>query len=387
MAGVETKTSIRKVLLMVFRSGTGAGRPQSPGVISLAGASGGAFASFYCFYSGAPLIYTTAQAPAGVVVGVLMVVVVLIQPFVLAVGPWTRNRARVVRMALLAIAAGLAALPFGILWPGLIILGVGFGVFVVTATAWAKELAAPENVGWALGVYGFGSAIGGAVGAPVGLLLAARFGASGVVLGGTVFALLAVLPVLAVAKNMAYNGSAHLAKLNPGASPITDGVASGAGLPNVAGVLVVMVTLAAHLLAVVLYATVLSSAASLVTETTAIAAVLAVFATQSTVALGRLASGALCDHSSAVGTAASAAVLLVISVACFTVPASTPLVKIGASAAVGAGAGMMQTAALTLMMRRAQTPARTEQVSAAWNIAFDLGLGAGAVLAGIMALA
>lgn len=288
---------------------------------------------------------------------------------------------------MLAIASGLAVMPFGSPWPGLVILGLGFGVFVVTATAWAKELAAPDSVGWALGVYGFGSAIGGAVGAPVGLLLAARVGMSGVFLGATVFALLAVGPVLAVARNIAYNKPAPLVTRSSPTFPITDAVAAGAERPNATGVLVVLVSLAAHLLAVVLYAAVLSSASSLVTETTASAAVLAVFATQSTVALGRLGGGALCDRLSPGGTAAGAAVLLVIAAAYFTITASSPTERIGASAAVGAGAGMMQTAALTLMMRRAHTPARTDQASAAWNIAFDTGLGAGALLASLTAFA
>ena len=217
-----------KGLLMAFKSSDGTCVRQSRDIVGVAVASGGAFASFYCFYSGAPLIYTTVHPPAGVLVGVLMAVVVLVQPLVLGVGRWTRNRARAVGAALLAIASGLAVMPFGSPWPGLVILGLGFGVFVVTATAWAKELAAPDSVGWALGVYGFGSAIGGAVGAPVGLLLAARVGMSGVFLGATVFALLAVGPVLAVARNIAYKKPAPLVTRSSPTFPITDAVAAGA---------------------------------------------------------------------------------------------------------------------------------------------------------------
>ncbi|WP_020578450.1 MFS transporter [Actinopolymorpha alba] len=364
---------------MLFESAT-VDRVSARDVLGVAGAAGGAFASFYCFYSAAPLIFAGAQPSPGVQVAVVMVVVVLIQPFVLLAGRWMRARARAAGAALAAMAMGLAALQSGIRWPGLVIVGLGFGVFVVTSTAWAKELATSAGIGRALGAYGFGSAIGGAIGAPVGLLLAAQIGAHGVVIVATAFAILGLVPVATIARKAAIRATTVPADVPPQQLPRI------ASSPRQRRGLVVPISLAAHLVAVTLYAAVLSSAGSLVETATATAAVLVAFATQAALALGRLASGVLCDRWSAVGTALVAGGLLALAIAGVIVT-STPGAVVAASAALGVAAGGIQTAALTLMMRSARTPAHTERASAAWNIAFDLGLGAGALTAGLITLA
>lgn len=52
-----------------------------------------------------------------------------------------------------------------------------------------------------------------------------------------------------------------------------------------------------------------------------------------------------------------------------------------AAVVIGIASGGVQTLALTLMARHARTPAQSDRVSAAWNVAFDVGLGTGAFLA------
>ncbi|MEU6716807.1 MFS transporter [Nonomuraea sp. NPDC046802] len=349
-------------------------RKPARDVLGVAAAAGGAFAGFYCFYSAAPLIFAGSRPSAGVRVAVVMAVVVLVQPLVLLAGRWMRARARAVGAALATMATGLAVLPLWSHWPSLPLLGLGFGVFVVTSTVWAKELATADGVGRALGIYGFGSAIGGAIGAPIGVLLAVQAGAHGVMIGGTAFAILGLVPVAAIRTKAA---------IEP--APDRPPRCTADGALRRRGITVVSISLAGHLLAVTLYAAVLSSAGSLIESTTAVAAVLAAFATQTAVALGRLAGGTLCDRWSAGGTALAGASLLALAVVGFATT-STPSMVITAGAVAGAAAGAIQTAALTLMMRRAHTRARTEQVSAAWNIAFDLGLGAGALTAGLLSL-
>ena len=58
------------------------------------------------------------------------------------------------------------------------------------------------------------------------------------------------------------------------------------------------------------------------------------------------------------------------------------LATLVAVAVIGFTSGAGQTAALTAMLRRARTPRATETASAGWNIAFNGGLGVGAVVAG-----
>lgn len=349
-------------------------------VAGIAGAAGAAFASFYCFYSAAPLIFTGSRPPAGVRVAVVMVVVVLVQPFVLLAGRWLRVRARAVGVALAAMATGLLVLPLAGHWPGLALLGAGFGLFVLTSTAWAKEAAAAGGVGQALGIYGLGSAIGGAVGAPAGMLLATQAGLVGVVIGGAGLALLGLVPVALSRTRLGTNRASDAVV----ASARTRSLVRVRGAREAGGFTVISLSLAGHLLAVTLYAAVLSSSGFLVQEATATAAVLTAFAIQGAVALGRLLSGALCDRWSAPGTATGATILLVFGAAGF-LAASAPAAAVVLGAVVGAASGAMQTAALTLMMRRASTPVGTERVSAAWNITFDIGLGAGALAAGALA--
>ncbi len=158
----------------------------------IAVSAGAAFAAYYSFYVAAPVIFAGATPSAGVRVAIFMLVVVAAQPVVLIAGRWMRNRRAIAIATLAAMALGAAGLPLAGHWPGPLLLAAGFGLFVVTSTAWVKENTSPERLGRALGSYGFGSSFGGAFGAPAGLLAAARFGMTGVALTGAGLALLAI---------------------------------------------------------------------------------------------------------------------------------------------------------------------------------------------------
>lgn len=159
----------------------------------VAAAAGEAFASFYIFYTSAPTSLSASTPSAGLRVGIVMLIVVAVQPFVPLLSQYVSTRGRMVTAALAAMGAGSLALPAGGHWPGMALLDLGFGVFVVASSAWTKETARPELLGKALGLYGFGAAIGGAVGAPIGLWLAQTVGVYVTALAGGILAFGSVL--------------------------------------------------------------------------------------------------------------------------------------------------------------------------------------------------
>ncbi|WP_033337442.1 MFS transporter [Catenuloplanes japonicus] len=350
--------------------------------LGVAAAAGGAFAGFYCLYSAAPAAFAAVQPSAGVRVAGLMVVVILAQVLVLIPLRHTRSRGRIVQAGLLGMAAGPLMTAAGADWAGLALLGIGFGVFVVTSTAWARELASSGRMGSALGAYGFGSAIGGAVGSPAGAWLVAHTGSVGAFGGATGF-VLAGAAALVVARRRGGSAQAVTAMERPfEARSVTDaaleprrpaGASPTASRRPRIGLAAV---LAAHLLAVTAYAAVLSSAGSLAGSGPVVAA----FLTQAAVALGRVAGGRLSDRLPP-ARVITAGLALVAPAGAGFLTATAPVVLIATMAVVGAVAGAVQTAALTGLMRGAGGPAGTVRAGAAWNITFDLGLGVGALLA------
>lgn len=124
--------------------------------------AGGAFAAFYIFYTAATVAFAHTSPGARIRVAVVMLVVVAVQLLILMAGRRTHIRRRTALTATAVMGLGSASLPFVGHWPGQILLAVAFGAFVVTGTAWIKEAVPPGELGRALGVYGFSSAIGGA---------------------------------------------------------------------------------------------------------------------------------------------------------------------------------------------------------------------------------
>lgn len=348
-------------------------RPASTrSVACIAVAAGGGFAAFYTFYTTAPDTLDGTGISAGARVGIVMLVVVAVQPLLLLGRNWVKNRRLAVMLALTSMGMGSAILPVANQWPGSFLLGLGFGIFVVMSTVWVKEQAAPGQTGRALGTYGFGSAAGGALGAPIGLYAAEQGGQLAVAVVGCAFALCALIPA-----RQAKTATGHRSSPQAAHAPAKPTIAAPQASSAIA---VVTLSLLGHVLAVSLYAAVLSSVGN--TSGTWLP-VLAAFIIQVCLAPGRLVGGHLSDRYRPPVVLVLAVGVLALSTAGFAVVTSH-LGTLVAVSVIGFASGVGQTAALTAMMRRAQTPRATETASAGWNIAFDGGLGIGALAAGWM---
>lgn len=347
----------------------------------LGASAGAAFAGYYSFYVAAPVIFAGATPSAGVRVAIFMLVVVAAQPVVLIAGRWMRNRRAIAITTLAAMALGAAGLPLAGHWPGPLLLAAGFGLFVVTSTAWVKENASPERLGRALGSYGFGSSFGGAFGAPAGLLAAARFGMTGVAFTGAGLALVAIAAAI-IARRRAQattaSGTATASRL--GDSEVLAVCLDGGTVP-VHGRGAVAASAGGHLVAVTLYAATLTALGELSAGASLWVLGGSAFLIQVFLSFGRLAGGFGCDRWSAMGTGAiSLLVLIGVTTGFFLAP--SPLLLLSFAALIGLSAGAAQAAALTIRMSRADTPQETERASALWNICFDIGLGLGALAGG-----
>ena len=359
----------------------------------IAVSAGAAFAAYYSFYVAAPVIFAGATPSAGVRVAIFMLVVVAAQPVVLIAGRWMRNRRAIAITTLAAMALGAAGLPLAGHWPGPLLQAAGFGLFVVTSTAWVKENASPERLGRALGSYGFGSSFGGAFGAPAGLLAAARFGMTGVAFTAAGLALVAIAAAIISRRRTEATTASGTAAASGPSTTSGPATASGPGDSEVLAVCLdggtvpvhgrgaVAASAGGHLVAVTLYAATLTALGELSAGASLWVLVGSAFLIQVFLSFGRLAGGFGCDRWSAMGTGAvSLLVLIGVTAGFFLSP--SPVLLLGFAALIGLSAGAAQAAALTIMMSRADTPQETERASALWNICFDIGLGLGALAGG-----
>ncbi|WFP16137.1 MFS transporter [Citricoccus muralis] len=365
--------------------------------VGVAFTAAAAFACFFGVYPSAALILSSGSVAPGTLVAVLMAVVVLIQPVIVWAGRWLTPRVRAVRLGLALMVAGAVALPWLDHWPGIVLFGAGFGVFVISCTSWAKEVVAPERIAPALALFGFANAVGGLIGGPLGMLLVTQVGPGGTLtMAGIASGLgLAATTLVRVPAGTAelQVGSGHDAGEALQAADVgdTDDAASSTerrGRPVSRSPLLWLssVALTGHLIAVTCYAVALSSMSVLALTSAAWVVVLATATTQFSVALGRLATGAVIDHVSARVLAGAALAVLAVGSAWFMVGSGPATVMI-AAALIGAASGIVQTTVLTVLMRRAHTRLQTDRMSAAWNIIFDVGLGLGAALVSVLTLA
>ncbi|MFF5324453.1 MFS transporter [Janibacter hoylei] len=332
--------------------------------------AGGAFAAFYIFYTTAPITFAGASLGAGVRVGIVMAVVVAVQPFVGLLGRWIATRRLQVTSAAISMGLGSAIMPFAGHWPGMLLLAVGFGVFVVASTAWIKETAPSGLLGRALGLYGFGSAIGGAFGAPLGLILIEQAGTPGTAVVGSLVALASILPVLRLR-------TAVSSDVSPGESTASETAPRASRLWSNSR----LIGLGAHLLAVTIYAAALSGLASDQNGRGTWLPVLAAFAIQASLAIGRMIGGWAVTRWSPLVVGTSALVLL-LGASGIALLDPLPVLTLAAAIGVGLASGACQTVALTWLMQRTDTTTGINRASAAWNICFDIGLGLGALAVG-----
>lgn len=367
-------------------------------VVSVAG-----FAVFYTVYAAAATLF--AGDNPGLVVFVMMCIVVAAQPLTAIFANRARWRRTVVMGAVAAMALGVlgAGLPLHV--PMQVLLGGGFGVFVVSSTAWTKEAVPPELLPRALGVYGFGSGLGGALGAPLGIWLAGAWGAVGVAAAGVMFAAVGVAAAASVRvpAGIAGAGSAPAAQdagVPSGSGAQDAAIPSGAGAQEAstpatrpaasartASLLAVFPTLVlmAHVFAVINYGATLSSLGARFDAAAAWVPVLAAFVLQLATALGRLAGGGEGWFSPGRALAAGLVAITLGVIGFIWLPGAG--LGLAASILIGLAAGVVQTASLALLMHRAHGEVAITQTSAAWNSSFDIGLGAGAYLASTVARA
>lgn len=357
--------------------------------VGVAFTAAAAFACFFGVYPSAALILSHGSVAPGTLVAALMTVVVLIQPVTVWAGRWLTPRVRAVRLGLGLMLAGAIVLPWLDHWPGIVLFGAGFGVFVISCTSWAKEVVARERIASALALYGFANAVGGLIGGPLGMLLVTQVGpggtltmaglAAGLGLGATT---LVRVPALADvhADPPLQAGTGHDAGEG---LPTTE--SRGGRSPRGALLWLSSAALTGHLIAVTCYAVALSSMSVLAASSAAWVVVAATASTQFSVAVGRLATGAIIDRVSARVLAGVALAVLACGSIWFLLDSGPATVMI-AAALIGAASGIVQTTVLTVLMRRAHTRLQTDRMSAAWNIIFDVGLGLGAALVSVIAL-
>ncbi|WP_329056350.1 MFS transporter [Amycolatopsis sp. NBC_01488] len=244
-----------------------------------------------------------------------------------------------------------------------VVRGIGFAIAVVAGGAVTALLIPADRRGEGLALVGIVGGIPGLLALPAGVWAAAHWGFTPVFVVTTVATLLALLSVPGLPRHAATpqeDGGVLAGLRNPALTrPATIFAVSAAAV----GVLVTFLPLAAS-------------------GRPAWVAASALLAQPAAATAARWVAGRLGDRHgpgllllpgvvlSAVGMAAIAAT-------------GTPVLVIGGALVLGAGFGALQNATLTLMYAR--VPAGGESaVSAIWNAAYDLGMAAGALGAGLV---
>lgn len=337
-------------------------------VVRLYGLNFAAMCSFYLLLSVVPL-YTAGRGigelGAGLSIGVLMFA---------AVGgelatPWLA--ARLGYRPLLVAGLLLLGLP-ALLLPavtgtvGLIAVsvtrGIGFAIVVVAVGAMATWALPRERRGEGLGLLGVVAMVPAVLVLPLGVWLVGRVG---------------FVPVFAVAA-VAVLVAAPLAPsvVNREDDPAQDAARASVREPALLRPVAVFAVTAIAGGVVVAF---------LPTAVSAHAAVPALFAQSAAATLVRWLAGRAGDRRPAAGLLVPAVLLTAAGMALAAFTGSTVAVIAG-MAVFGAGFGLAQAASLTTMLQRTER-SQYGAVSAAWNAAYDLGWGAGALGIGFVVAA
>ncbi|MGN9847383.1 MFS transporter [Nonomuraea sp. H19] len=329
-------------------------------ILMMAASMAGLF-GFYLLFSTVPLYAATSGAGelgAGTVTGVLMLATVLAE---LAV-PWllaTLGYRTVMALGLALLGLPALLLPLSAALPLVLAVsllrGAGLGIIVVAGTALTAELVSAERRAEGLGVYGVAVGIPSILGLPLGLWASGALGFTPVFVAAGLVPLAGVLAVRGLPATRPERRTTHR---GPGMSGGLAGPALiFAAVTTATGVMVTFLPLAGS--------PELASAALLAQSiTTPVARWLAGRFGDRHGSARLLAPGVL---------AAAAGVALQIQV-------GGPVAVVAGMALFGAGFGVLQNATLALMFERGE-PSR---VSALWNLAFDAGMGAGALGFGLV---
>lgn len=349
---------------------TGAQPLLSRPMVILGMTSLAAMTSFYLLVPVVPL-YTasggTGDMGAGLSTGVTMLATVLMElamPALLARYGYRAGMALGVLLlgvppALLAVSA---ALPMVLAVS--LARGAGLAIVVVVGPAMVAELAPAERRGEALGAYGVAVGIPAILGLPTGLWLVPLIGYGPVFLAGAGLALLALIGT----------------PLLPARTPPVEQQGDVSHAPRHAGLARPAVVFAAITVAAGVLLTFLPLAVPAGSAGTAATALLA---HSCAMPLARWVAGRHGDrhgHSALLVPAVLAAVVGMAGI----VWLGNPYAVIAGAALFGAGFGAAQNVTLMLMLARSSSSA-FGRVSALWNLAYDGGMGIGAVGFGLLA--
>ncbi|MBN6034295.1 MFS transporter [Amycolatopsis sp. 195334CR] len=323
----------------------------------------GAFCGFYLLLSVVPL-YASASGvvSAGLSTGALMLATVAIEPAVPRLAARLGYRA-VLALGVVLLGAPAFALTLSPAMPLVLAValarGAGLGIVVVVAVALVAELAAPERRGEALGLYGIAVGVPPIAALPLGVWLSAEIGYGPLFVAGALLPLVTLPAVLGLPSRR---------------PPVPSRSDSGP-----AGLLRPTLIFGATTFAAGVFVTFLPLAVP--PEARPVAAV-ALLVQSAVTPLARWVAGRFGDRFGS-GRLLIPSVLLAAIGTAATVVLDRPVAVIAGMAVFGVGFGMAQNVTLAVMFDRVPEAA-FGRVSVLWNIAYDAGLGAGAVGFGLV---
>ncbi|UCM88961.1 MFS transporter [Streptomyces marincola] len=321
---------------------------------------------------------------AGLTTGVMMLATVLTELAVPRLLDRFGCRALVAAgLVLLGVPAALLALSPSLPWTLAVCLarGAGLGIVVVAGTTLAAQLAPPGRRSESLGLYGVAIGVPPVVALPLGVSLSDSLGFAPVFLGTaalTLAALAAVpgLPGRAEAPAVEAVEAVPSGPAAPGPAAGGGGVLGGLKVPALARPTLILAagTLVAGVVVTFLPLALIDADRNLVAAALLVQAATAPVARWCAGWYGdRFGSGRLLVPAVCAGAAGTAALAF---------PGAPWGVLVG-MALFGAAYGVLQNVTLTVMFERVPRAA-FGRVSALWNLAFDAGMGVGAVGFGVL---
>ncbi|MFJ9527618.1 MFS transporter [Streptomyces cyaneofuscatus] len=363
---------------------TGTSRLLSRPMLLLLVASVGGMGGFYLLLSVLPLYAATAGGGgvgAGLTTGAMMLATVLAEPAV----PWFL--ARFGHRAVVGAGLLLLGLPSAVLslWSSFpltlgvcLARGVGLGIVVVAGTALAAELAPPGRRSESLGLYGVSLGVPSVLGLPAGVWLSDRLGFEPVFLLTAALTLLA-LPAVAglparratrVTQDERLSGDPGVRKGTP------DGPLGAAANRSLVRPTLILgaATFASGVLVTFLPLALLGGPSHL--------AVVALLVQASVAPLARWGAGWWGDRRGSSSLLLPAVLAVALGTAGL-VRLESPVTVIVSMVLFGAGFGAVQNVTLATMFERVPCSG-FGRVSVVWNLAFDAGMGLGAVGFGLL---
>ncbi|ARQ72358.1 MFS transporter [Streptomyces marincola] len=314
---------------------------------------------------------------AGLTTGVMMLSTVLTELAVPRLLDRFGSRALVAAgLVLLGVPAALLALSPSLPWTLAVCLarGAGLGIVVVAGTTLAAQLAPPGRRSESLGLYGVAIGVPPVVALPLGVSLSDSLGFAPVFLGTAALTLAALAAVPGLPGRAEAPGAPD-GPAAPAPAP-GGGVLGGLKVPALARPTLILAagTLVAGVLVTFLPLALIDADGHLVAVALLTQAATAPVARWCAGWYGdRFGSGRLLVPAVCAGAAGTAALAF---------PGAPWGVLVG-MALFGAGYGVLQNVTLTVMFERVPRAA-FGRVSALWNLAFDAGMGVGAVGFGVL---